>query len=69
MFVSNSDGSNKLATKEFKIQEKDDFPELSEVTNGLGVVKSKYQKSAEELELKRKKQQEEIAKLPTKGKP
>ena len=69
MFVSNSDGSNKLTTKEFKIQEKDDFRDLSEVQWGLDVPKSKYQKSVEELELKRKKQQEEIEKLPTKGKP
>ena len=67
MIVPNSDGQNQLNIKEFKIPEKDDIPDQSEATEG--VAKSKYQKSAEELALKRKKKQEEIDKLPTKGKP
>ena len=67
MVVADSDGGHKLTINEFNLPKKDDFPNLSEATEG--VAKSKYQKSNEELALKRKKKQEEIDKLPTKGKP
>ena len=68
-FTSDGDGGFKQNSTEFKPEQKEDFPELGEATQGLNIQKTKKQKEAEEQALRKKKQQEENDVLPTKGNP
>jgi len=70
MVSATGDGGNKLTSTVFNPKQNEDFPEIGETTLGFGATKTKKQIRNEELALKRKKEQEEENdKLPTKGSP
>ena len=62
-------GGLKISSTGFNPFEIEDSPDLVEASQGFVPAKTKKQKSAEELALRKKQKEEEIAKLPTKGNP